>query len=152
MIYILNSLIHVIPLLHIFWIVPCNEQLTELKNTDRSSMESNGWVFGEINDAFGVGDNHDCKNTNGQVYTWSGGSNVGSLSATLTGSGTGSITFTNCYVGSNVHLYLNGVLLASAGKDQTLTETFSFSNDDVLRLTEEYAVIQIKHAEFGCEY
>ena len=88
----------------------------------------------------------------GRVSHLSGGSEVGSLSATLKGSGTGTLTFSNCYVSGNVTLYLNDVLLASAGKGETLSETFSYSNNDELRLTENYAVIQLKHLEFQCEY
>ena len=128
------------------------EELTELTNTNRATMESNGWIFGDKNSDFGTGNSGSCTSGDGRVYTWGSGNDIGSISASLQGCGTGTLSVQNCYTGGTVRAFLNDALLGTATAGVTLTETFTFKNNDVIKVTEDFAVMQLINAEFTCGY
>ena len=132
--------------------IACMEELTELTNTNRATMESNGWIFGDKNSDFGTGNSGSCTSDDGRVYTWGASNDIGSISATLRGCGTGTLGVKNCYGGSYVRAYLNDDLLGTATAGVTLTETFTFKNNDVIKVTEDFAIMQLITAEFTCGY
>ena len=78
-------------------------------------------------------------------FGWSGNALVGSVSTTLTSSGRAEMSFGNCWNSGIVKVYLNGIVIATAGPNSQNLVTFDFQVGDVLKLRDEGAnsVIQI---------
>ena len=111
-------------------------------------MEANGWTFNDIteywNNVYGQ-----CKANRfwGYKYGAGGGSSV---TAVLKGSGTANLQFGNCKARGNVKVYINDLLLGDAKRDTSLSATFTFSEDDILTITEDNAIMQLHSFEVAC--
>ena len=87
-------------------------------------------------------------------FGYKSGQPVGSIKTTLSGSGgQASLTFGNCWSGGTVNLYVDGIIIASAGPKSTKTVTFEYSNGNELKLDEvNTAVISFKDFKIhNCE-
>ena len=124
------------------------EQINSLKQNKEQSVL--GWTFDL---EFGLWNQipaNDCADSS--WFGWTGTS-VGSLKTTLYGSGHASLTFGNCWSGGTVNLYVDGIIIASAGPKSTKTVTFEYSNGSELKLDEvNTAVISFKDFKIhNCE-
>ena len=115
------------------------DKVNILKHNKEKSVS--GWTFdlgyGPFN-AYHAG----CSPWFGYKY----GQSVGSIKTTLSGSGgQASLTFGNCWPTGTVNLYLDGMIIGSAGPKSTKTVTFEYSNGNELKLDEvNTAVITFK--------
>ena len=117
-------------------------------------MEANGWSFDSIK-YYGRGTvtkrgGYRCKTDT--FWGWASVGTVGTASVVLKGDGTGTLGFGNCFTGGNVKVYLNDQLLKTAGTQQFPSITFSFSEGDVLRITEDFAIMQLNSLELFGKY
>ena len=85
-------------------------------------------------------------------FGWSGGSQVGTLSSTLAGSGGVTIDFGNCWTAGVVKVYLNDVEKGEAhvGTKSNVI-TFSYADGDELKIKDEgqNSVISSNSIKFG---
>merc|ERR1711933_491598 len=93
-------------------------------------MESNGWKVGVDPDNTDI-----CPGA--AWHGWAGADNVGYIRATLSGSGSGSLQFGNCWNSGTVRVYLSGALISSAEPETTKVATFAFEGGDELELRDE---------------
>ena len=113
------------------------------------SMQKSGWIF-------------DISHSNDPNYvltcgtsTWYGykyGVNIGSVSATLVGSGTATLKFENCYYNGRVTVDLNGNDIAYADAYPSEQEvTFKYSSGDILTIKEHpMAIIKLNSLKLSC--
>ena len=113
------------------------------------SMQNSGWNF-------------DISHSNDPTYwaecgtsTWYGykyGYDIGSVYATLVGSGTATLNFGNCYSGGRVTVYLNGRDIAYAVAYTFEQEvTFDYSSGDILTIKEDpMAIIKLNSLKLSC--
>ena len=111
-------------------------------------MESKGWEFNvdvSMKEA-------EIPNCGGETwFGWTGFEPVGSIKMVLEGYGLATMNFGNCYTQGVVNVYLNGDLLSSASANvKNKIVKFSFSNGDVLNITEEYGIIKLNYFEIMC--
>ena len=114
-------------------------------------MEANGWVFSVTSNGQGISGNGlygTCKTNT--FWGWASSEAVGSAKAILKGHGTATLKFGNCYDSGNVKVYLNDLLLETATPKQFLSVTFAFSENDVLIVKEDFAVMQLNSLEIAC--
>jgi len=86
-------------------------------------------------------------------FGWSSSTSVGTLSATLLGTGTATINFGNCWNQGIVRFYKNDQKLASAPVGRkSVTFQFDYTNGDVIKLKDEGAnsVISLNSLSFAC--
>ena len=114
-------------------------------------MESNGWIFNIASNGFTQPSNLYHRECGGNTwYGWSG-SDVGSVKIVLIGSGLINLDYENCYHSGVVRVYLNAVLISSAlANDKNNSASFRYTNGDVLKLTEEGAIIKLNSIEIKC--
>ena len=120
-------------------------------------MIQHGWQFDFTHDGSVLSDNY--KNVGKKCgprakwYGWSAHSHVGTLSATLKGTGELTIDFGNCWDEGQVKIYLDAKLVdyANAGS-KSVTTTFSFTPGSVLKIRDETgnAVIMLNSITFKC--
>merc|ERR1719197_1534976 len=113
-------------------------------------MRSNGWV---IDIQYYNQDLDPQCSTGSNFYGWNIQNNVGTLSATLSGQGTATLRFGNCWNAGTVKAYLNDALIDSASPNSQKTVQFSFTDGSSLKLKDENgnSVIQLNGIEFACE-
>ena len=112
--------------------------------TTLASVEADGWSVAFSNPlstelTASTTGNRNCVAT-GNYYAWTNGSGVGQMIKTMTGSGTGVLTFGNCGDAGEVKVYMNGAIVAAAatGYPQETYE-FTYANGDVLKIRDEGA-------------
>ena len=120
-------------------------------------MIQHGWQFDFTHDGSVLSDNY--KNvgkkcgSQAKWYGWSAHSHVGTLSATLKGTGEMTIDFGNCWNEGEVKVYLDAkqVAFANAGS-KSVTTTISFTPGSVLKIRDENgnAVIMLNSITFKC--
>ena len=110
--------------------------------SSQAAMEATGWVFdtGLL-----------CSNFLDSYCGWADGSAVGSISLALTGSGRATIAFGSAFHSSPTVLYLDDIEISSASANTNHHEaTFSFTDGQVLRLSEDYGIILFHSISFEC--
>ena len=82
-------------------------------------------------------------------YGWKLHSGVGSISTTLTASGSAELSFGNCWAFGTVKVYLDDIEIASAGPVEHKTMAFDFQSGAVLSIRDEgdNSIIQISKFE-----
>ena len=104
--------------------------------TSKTIMEANGWkvnVGSSFNPTYAK-----CAGTS-TWYGYSSGSTVGSVAASLKGTGRATLNFGNCFTSGKVIVYLNNKEISRANANQNAIEiVFNFSEGDVLRIDEEW--------------
>ena len=118
-------------------------------------MKQNGWQF---DFSYNTGDYNFVATRCGLQAKWIGWSQatqVGTLSATLKGTGQVTVDFGNCWDAGTVKLYLDDNLISTApvGSKSVVT-TLSFTTDSVLKLRDEdgNSVIRLNSITFKCDY
>ena len=107
-------------------------------------MESNGWTFDNIDVT-----NFDDDNFSGQKD----GSSTGAIYATMQGDGTLTINYRNSDASNEVYVKKNGVTVSTATPHYytgDVTAVVSFVNNDVIRIEESDATIQINYITMSC--
>ena len=120
-------------------------------------MIQNGWQFDFTHDGSIISDNYKkvgqkC-GKQAKWFGWSSHSHVGTLSATLKGSGEITLDFGNCWDAGNVKVYLDATLIAAAAAgSKSVSKTFSFTPGSVLKIKDEdgNAVVMINSIQFAC--
>ena len=87
-------------------------------------------------------------------YGWSSGYQVGTISATLQGTGQVTIDYGNCWDKGTVKLYMDdGVISTAAVGSRSVKKTISFSPGSVLKLKDEddNSVISLNSVTFQCD-
>ena len=120
-------------------------------------MLQHGWQFDFTHDGSIESDNY--KNvgkkcgSQAKWYGWSAHSHVGTLSATLKGTGEVTIDFGNCWDAGVVKVYLDAKVVGAAlAGTNGVKATFSFTPGQVLKIKEESgnAVISLNSINFKC--
>ena len=134
-----------------------NQQCTDLRFTDVSSkkvMENNGWTFKDIGRVFVRSGIRDEECGSDSWYGWkSPGSNVGgSVSVTFVGSGSGTLTYGNCWGQDMVDVYFNDSKIASASVNELKKEVrFEFQERTTLEIrTEGKGIVKIDSLAISC--
>ena len=111
-------------------------------------METKGWMF-DITADMKSGYEKACGTDT--WYGFTGGWNIGRISATFSGLGTATLDYGNCWQ-NEVKVQLNGELISMAPKN-TLTNQviFDFVPGDVLSLEEDYAIIKLNSLKLSCQ-
>ena len=97
-------------------------------------MPANGWFTNSktLNDDY-------FKSQCGLGNTWygyNGGTTVGTIWTTFQESGTGNLSFGNCFTGGSVKVFLNENAIAEATPSQRKEVSFQYSVGDVLKIGE----------------
>ena len=116
-------------------------------------MMSNGWNF-DFTAANATDNNagNQCA-LHKKWFGYSGGDEVGTLSATMKGSGEATIDFGNCWNAGVVNLYLDDTKLATASVGQkSIVFKFSYTHGSVLKLKDEEgnAIVSFNSIRFSC--
>lgn len=114
-------------------------------------METNGWVF-DVEYSMNIQNSQFHEQCGGDKwYGWSH-PGVGSVTMVLVGSGEVTLSYGNCFNQGIVSVLLNDKLISSANANvKTVLASFTFSNGDVLKLTEEpTAIIKLNSIEVKC--
>ena len=118
----------------------------------KEEMETNGW---EVSATAGYPSeaNNVCM-AGGTWYGFTGGSTIGSISATFIGSGRATLDFGNCYNNGLVTVYVNEIEVARASETYpeitSVQATFDFTPGDVLRISEDFAIIKLNSLHITC--
>jgi len=119
-------------------------------------MESKGWEF-DVDVSMRDDEKPNCGDET--WYGWTGSEAVGSIvldgsgpiQTVLDGTGMVTMNYGNCYSQGLVNVYLNGNLISSAiANVKNKIVKFSFSNGDVLNITEEFGIIKLNYFEIAC--
>ena len=79
-------------------------------------------------------------------------SDIGYVKASFKGSGNGTLDFGNCYNKGKTIVYLNNQSIAEAGPFRTSEVHFNYKKGDVLKITEDCAIIKINSFKLdACE-
>ena len=120
-------------------------------------MLQHGWQFDFTHDGSIISDNYKYVGTRcgsqAKWYGWSSHSHVGTLSATLQGTGQITLDFGNCWDAGKVKVYLDANLIATASAGRkSVVKTFSFTPGSVLKFKDEdgNAVISLNSISFKC--
>ena len=124
-------------------------------------MEANGW---NVNTDVSYPQDYsagcspsDGSDTNNTWYGFSAGDTVGSISATLMGSGQLRLVYANCYSldshldNNKVIVYLNDKIISSAGANETKKIIFKYRHGDNLKISEGFGIIKLHHIGWNCE-
>ena len=118
---------------------------------NQNAMESSGWVFDVENSMnLQVGKHH--KTCGGDTwYGWTFGSATGYISLVLEGSGLAILNYGNCNKQGVVNVFLNDDLVSSVNASvKNALINILFSNGDVLKVTEDSAIIKLNYFEIKC--
>ena len=124
---------------------------------DKLFMVQHGWQFDFTHDGSIINDNY--KNVGKKCgpqakwYGWSAHSHVGTLSATLKGSGEVTIDFGNCWDQGRVEVYLDAIKIATAVPgEKSKRISYSFTPGSVLSIRDEAgnSVIMLNAISFKC--
>ena len=116
--------------------------------TSKETMEENGWIFSVTKHKQEKYVSY-CGDTSwfGHSSQW----NEGSVSAKFKGNGNAKLIFGNCWSAHNVNVYLNQNQLANASGDENSKEVlFNFTGGDVLKITEDGAIIKLHSLSISC--
>ena len=124
-----------------------NSHVNNLKGS--KSEYVSGWTFNSITrgpwnkDSEATG--YECSKA-----SWYGWDHPGdaSISTTLHGTGKAILEFGNCQNAGNVNAYLNDKELSCLGARMVDQVEFDFQDGDVLKITEEYGIIQFNGLKF----
>ena len=120
--------------------------MSDLRQGDQ--LIANGWVV----DVTTSNTQYNAQCGNKAWFGWKGGSAVGAVSASFTGSGKATLIFGNCWTGGNVIAYLNSKMIGTVQNFGNTTIEFTFSKGDVLTIKElNTALIQLHKLTIECE-
>ena len=127
-----------------------NSQVNNLKGSKSETVS--GWTFNGVKSGpwnenatqWGRG----CAKASWFGWAWP---EEASIIFTLHGKGKATLEFGNCHKTGNVALYLNDVKLSSVGANKEAQVEFEFNDGDVLKITENKAIIQFNNLRIvGC--
>ena len=122
-----------------------NSQVNNLKGSTSETVS--GWTFNGVK-AGPWNENAaewGCANASWFGWNWPG---AASIDTTLHGKGKAILEFGNCHKRGNVAVYLNDVKLSSVGAKKEAQVEFEFKDGNVLKITEEYGIIQFNGLKF----
>ena len=122
--------------------------LTDLRS--KLQMEAKGWMFDVTADMKSAYEEACGTDT---WYGNTGGWDIGTISATFSGSGTATLDYGNCLRPmGEVKVQLNGETINKAPKNTPSKQViFDFVPGDVLSLEEDYAIIKVNSLKLSCQ-
>ena len=122
--------------------------------SSRKVMEENGWRFKHIGQTVSRAGVRDDKCGSGSWYGWKNydANEAGSLSVTFVESGSGTLTFGNCWGQDTVDVYFDGEKISSAKVNELEQKaSFEFKEKNTLELrTEGKGIMKINSLEISC--
>ena len=99
-------------------------------------MDAYGWEVTTVGGIDNLGGQYACQSD--MFHAYSNGNDVGTASVVLSGSGTATLIYGNCWNAGVTNVYLNGVQLGSAAPETNSQElNFDFVNGDLLEVKDE---------------